>query len=492
MHGAFCAPATMPTFDDDSTVIRHPASGQHGSALPAGTRIGEFEIEDTVGAGGFGIVYRAQDHSLGRRVAIKEYMPAALAERTQSLTVSIRSQRDAETFAAGLRSFINEARLLAQFDHPSLLKVYRFWEANGTAYMVMPYYAGITLAQHLKQSPQPPDEGWLRALLSPLLDALQLLHSAHCFHRDIAPDNILLLPDGRPLLLDFGAARRVIGDLTKALTVILKTGYAPVEQYGDVPDLHQGAWTDFYALGSVVHFAITGSTPPPAIQRFLKDKYQPLERVAAGRYGARFLKAIDRTLAVLPKDRPQTVAELRGLLGTAVEMKRAASRAMPLLDRASRWWPAAAIAGGLAASAGIALLVWRHAESPLPMALPTEPTAAGLPVTASPPAAVPSPSPPIETPVEPPPAVEAAPPAEAPATEAAPPPAVDTGTATEALQPAAPVLAKPAPRSTQHHPTQVAASPRSRRCADILQRVSLGEPMTADERDYLKDRCGSP
>ena len=183
----------MTTPDDERTLTRGAPfpnlPGEYADALPASTRLHEFDILSVIGQGGFGIVYLAHDLTLERHVAIKEYMPSALATRTQSMTVSIRSDRHAETFAAGLRSFVNEARLLAQFDHPSLLKVYRFWEAHGTAYMVMPYYLGTTLAKQLTQLAAPPDEAWLKALLYPLLDALAMLHAAHCFHRDIAPDN---------------------------------------------------------------------------------------------------------------------------------------------------------------------------------------------------------------------------------------------------------------------------------------------------------------
>jgi len=228
--------------------------------------------------------------------------------------VSVRSRRHAETFEAGLRSFINEARLLAQFDHPSLIKVYRFWEANGTAYMVMPYYTGRTLSATLKALPAPPDELWLRSLLAPVLDALEVMHRADTYHRDIAPDNIMVLESGRPVILDLGAARRVIGDMTQALTVILKTGYAPIEQYGEMPGVKQGPWTDLYALGSVLYFAITGQTPPQSITRVMTDKYQPLAEVAAGRYSAPFLEAIDACLAVLPQHRPQNIAALRARL----------------------------------------------------------------------------------------------------------------------------------------------------------------------------------
>ena len=167
-------------------------------------------------------------------------MPSSMASRVNaSATVMVKSDRHQETFKAGLKSFVNEARLLARFDHPSLVKVYRFWEENGTAYMVMPYYEGPTLKSALAAMGKVPDEAALRAWLRPLLDALSVMHAAQCFHRDIAPDNILLTATG-PLLLDFGAARRVIGDMTHALTVVLKPGYAPIEQYGDVATMTQG------------------------------------------------------------------------------------------------------------------------------------------------------------------------------------------------------------------------------------------------------------
>lgn len=310
------------------------ASGQAGSAapasasgsapaqniLPAGTRLGEFEIVGLIGEGGFGIVYLAYDTSLGRNVALKEYMPSALAARVSATQVQVKSERHESTFRAGLQSFINEARLLAQFDHHSLVKVYRFWEANGTAYMVMPLYQGMTLKNALKAMKQPPDESWLRALLAPLLEALTVLHDSKCYHRDIAPDNVILL-DGsnRPVLLDFGAARRVIGDMTQALTVILKPGYAPIEQYAEVPSLKQGSWSDQYALAAMVYYAITGKTPPPAVGRMVSDSYQPLARVAAGKYSARFLRAIDHALAVMPDARPQTARQFADELGIVLE-----------------------------------------------------------------------------------------------------------------------------------------------------------------------------
>jgi hypothetical protein len=316
--------------DDDATVIR-PAGGAAaaplpraaaaaadggGNALPVGTYLGEFEITSVLGEGGFGIVYLAWDHTLDRRVALKEYMPSALAARGTNSQVLVKSERHRDTFNAGLKSFVNEAKLLAQFDHPSLVKVYRFWEAGGTAFMVMPYVEGQTLKEALRERGEPPDEAWLMALLAPLTQALGVLHSERCYHRDIAPDNILLLAGSqRPLLLDFGAARRVIGDMTHALTVILKPGYAPVEQYAEVPSMKQGPWTDVYALAAVVYYAITGRTPPPSVGRMVSDSYEPLAISAAGRYSDRLLSAIDRALRVKPDDRTASMDDLRADLG---------------------------------------------------------------------------------------------------------------------------------------------------------------------------------
>jgi len=309
--------------DEDKTVIRPAAAAvSHPNGLPAGHRLHEFRVDGVLGVGGFSIVYLARDMQLERTIALKEYMPTSLAMRGADLSVAPRSGPQRETFDLGLRSFVNEARLLASFDHPALVKVHRFWEENGTAYMVMPYYDGPTLKQYLLQLASPPDEAWLKRLSAPLLDALALIHSEHCYHRDIAPDNILLLgAQHKPLLLDFGAARRVISGASQALTVILKPGYAPVEQYADVPAMKQGAWTDVYALCAVLYAAITGKAPVPSVGRTIKDELQPVSALARGRYSAGFLAAIDDGLAVRPEDRPQTIAALRErLLG-----KRAAA-----------------------------------------------------------------------------------------------------------------------------------------------------------------------
>ncbi|MBC7938534.1 MAG: serine/threonine protein kinase, partial [Chitinophagaceae bacterium] len=283
-------------------------------ALPSGTRIRDYQIIGLLGEGGFGIVYLATDVMLERAVAVKEYLPTSIAGRAPgTLDVAVRVPRDRETFDLGMKSFVNEARLLARFDHPALLKVLRFWEENGTAYMAMPFYEGRTLQRVFERLGRPPDEAELRAWLWPLLDALQVLHTAQCFHRDIAPDNILITAGG-PLLLDFGAARRVIGDAQRTLTVVLKPGFAPIEQYGESGDLHQGAWTDIYALAGVLYAAITGRRPVPAAGRLMEDHMLCVRESAAGRYSEAFLQAIDMSLALRPRDRPQSIAEFRMLL----------------------------------------------------------------------------------------------------------------------------------------------------------------------------------
>lgn len=284
------------------------------NCLPAGTLIGEYRVLEVIGEGGFGIVYKAVDLSLDREVAIKEYMPASLAGRQNSDRVHVRSQHRG-AFDAGLRSFINEARLLARFSHPTLVHVYRFFEAGGTAYMVMRHYEGQTLRHVLENTEFRVDQSWLTALLSPVLDVLEVLHAEDCFHRDIASDNIFLQKDGRPVLLDFGAARRIIGDMTQALTMVLKPGYAPIEQYVDDGSMPQGAWTDIYQIGALMYQAITGRTPTTSVARMVRDPLQVLTSQQAPGFTDEFLHGVHRALAVRPQDRPQSIAELKALLG---------------------------------------------------------------------------------------------------------------------------------------------------------------------------------
>ena len=290
------------------------------NCLPIGTRLAEFEVTGMIGEGGFGTVYLAMDLALQRTVAIKEYMPSALASRGADKSVLVRSQRHQDTFDIGLKSFINEARLLAQFDHPALIKVHRFWEENRTGYMAMRYYEGQTLKSLVKKTPDIITEAWLKSMLKPVLDALDALYKVQILHRDVSPDNIMIQTTGEAVLLDFGAARQIIGDATQALTVILKPGYAPIEQYADDASLKQGAWTDIYALSAVIYYCIVKKPPTTSVARMIKDPIIPLHTQAPAGYSQQFLAAIDRGLRVKADERPQSIAEFRQLLGISTEV----------------------------------------------------------------------------------------------------------------------------------------------------------------------------
>ena len=303
---------------------------RHIDALPVGARLAEFEILALLGVGGFGMVYKAFDHSLHRTVAIKEYMPATLATRVEDGYLSARSTTDGPAFQAGLESFVEEARMLAQFDHPSLVKVFRFWEEKNTAYMVMPLYHGMTLKQARAHMRTPPPEAWLRKLLWSVLSALRVLHDANMLHRDISPENIFLQDFGPPVLLDLGASRYAINDNDTKQTVVLKINYAPIEQYSQgagmgTEPLAQGPWSDLYSLAAMVHGCLCNDAPLPATLRLLRDRLVPFARVAktveaqfGEAYSASFVNAIGKALKLQPEDRPQSIDAFLSLLGMFV------------------------------------------------------------------------------------------------------------------------------------------------------------------------------
>jgi serine/threonine protein kinase len=319
-----------PSTQQFDTVFSH-------EALPPGTTLGGYQILEVLGRGGFGIVYLAIDSSLQRQVAIKEYLPAELAIRCDDGQVWVKPGADASAYAAGKTAFLSEAKMLARFDHPSLARVHTFWEENRTAYMVMPYYDGRTLADLLAERGTPPDEAWLRKLLGPLLSALDTLHNAQCLHLDISPDNIIVMQDDRPVLLDFGIASRFATDKTLPLTALLNPAYAPIEQYSETASLPQGPWTDLYALASVLHFAMVGRPPARATVRAVEDPQRPLAESVAQRpgpgYSEGLMAAVDKALAVRPRDRLRSVAEFQMLMdrpaGAAAEPATARHAAPP-------------------------------------------------------------------------------------------------------------------------------------------------------------------
>src|SRR5215831_7856823 len=330
----------------------------HPDALPLQYRLNTYLIEKILGRGGFGITYLARDTNLDKHVAIKEYLPVEVATREAASTVrpKLSSQRD--RYGWGLERFIVEARTLARFDHPSIVRVHTLFEANGTAYMVMRFEEGDNFATLLERRGTIPEKELLAVLL-PILDGLELVHNANFIHRDIKPDNIQIRLDGTPVLLDFGSARQA-SEKPRTMTVVLAHGYAPFEQY-DGNAGSQGPWTDIYGLGATCYRAIAGAAPIDAIARVrgrlgsASDALVPATTVGKGRYSERFLSGIDAALQFAEKDRPQTVAEWRRQIvggrqavSTATE---SAQRAHP--GRARIAWTVAG-AAAVVAAAGVA------------------------------------------------------------------------------------------------------------------------------------------
>jgi hypothetical protein len=232
------------------------------------------------------------------------------------MSVKAKSDRHKETFDWGRANFLQEARTLARFEHPSIVRVSRVYEANSTAYMVMRFEQGQSFEDWLKGLGRPPTQDELDAIVAPLLDALQMMHAEKFLHRDIAPDNIIIRNDGTPVLLDFGAARRAVAERSHALTGIVKAGYSPQEQYATDGRL-QGPWSDFYALGGTLYRAVTGRIPEEATLRVSDDRTPPAVEAAKGTYRPGFLAAIDACLKVKFSERPQSVAQLRPMLFAA-------------------------------------------------------------------------------------------------------------------------------------------------------------------------------
>ncbi len=285
-------------------------------ALPSGTELaGDYRIDRVLGAGGFGVTYLADEMSLSRAVTIKEYFPSDFAARTNGFEASPRSQDCAGDYNWGLDRFIAEAQTLAKFDHSHIVKVYRTFKANNTAYMVLQWEEGQNLKSWLKTLGRAPRQKELDRIIAPLLDALETIHKADFLHRDIAPDNIIIRKSGDPVLIDFGAAR---GDIaahskTKTVSALVKPGYSPYEQYAETSK-QQGPWTDIYAFAATLYHAVTGKRPLDSPSRMLKDDMVPAAQAALSSYRSTFLDAIDKGLALGIDARPQSVAAWRGAL----------------------------------------------------------------------------------------------------------------------------------------------------------------------------------
>ncbi|OGA96128.1 MAG: hypothetical protein A3G27_00505 [Betaproteobacteria bacterium RIFCSPLOWO2_12_FULL_66_14] len=283
-----------------------PAAAFFRNALPLRSMLQEYRIEQVLGAGGFGITYLACDTNLDKNVALKEYLPGELAMRSPDGKVVAQATGHEAGYRWGLERFLQEARTLAKFSHPHIVRVLRYFEANATAYMVMDYEKGDPLKVVLQHDPQPP-EAKLKALIAPLLDGLAAVHATGFLHRDIKPDNIFVRADGRPVLIDFGAARQALGGETRSLTAILTPGYAPLEQYSG--EGKQGPWTDLYAMGGVLYRAVVDKNPPDAVTRIRGDTLGAGLAAMRGKYSEAFLRAIEWALTLDEKKRPQNVAQ---------------------------------------------------------------------------------------------------------------------------------------------------------------------------------------
>jgi serine/threonine protein kinase len=278
-------------------------------SLPDGHAINEYVIDRLVGVGGFGLTYLATDQNLNLPVAIKEYFPSDIAVRGgNDGDTSIRPSGDQnrETFEWGLTRFLDEARTLATFRHPNIVRVMRFFQANATAYMVMEFVQGASLADWMRDR-RPLPQAAIESIALPLIEGLGTIHRTNYLHRDVKPGNIYIREDGSPVLLDFGSARSTSGG--RDLTAIVSPGYAPVEQYSESST--QGPWTDLYAIGGVMYWMVTGKKPVDATARLKNDPQQHAVDIGdRALYSADFLSAIDWALMPDEQHRPQSSEEL--------------------------------------------------------------------------------------------------------------------------------------------------------------------------------------
>ena len=275
--------------------------------LRKGTRlIGRYTIEGVLGQGGFGITYLGIDELHEKKVAIKEFFPQGIVTRNieyqDTVTVTFVGEKD--NYEKGKERFLKEARTMAKFSKDEgIVKALDFFEINNTAYIVMEYLEGITLKQYLRENQRIAPEDLIE-LLVPLIESLDEIHSQGMIHRDISPDNIMVLPDGRIKLMDFGAARDYTEFGEKSLSIVLKPGYAPPEQY----QTHgiQGPWTDIYALCATMYKCITGENPPDAIERVLNDSLKKISEYGIA-IPPQAEAAIIKGMSVSAKDRYQDV-----------------------------------------------------------------------------------------------------------------------------------------------------------------------------------------
>ncbi|HEX8936662.1 MAG TPA: serine/threonine-protein kinase [Sphingomicrobium sp.] len=288
-------------------------------ALPAGTVLREWRIEEVLGVGGFGIVYKATGIYFNELVAIKEYFPSSISERDSEDTVVPIDSEAEEVHALGLKKFVEEAKLLWNLStptrHPNIVSVRSLFEIHGTAYMVMDFEDGISLSKMIKQGRRF-NERSLWNILAPIAQGLERAHRVGVLHRDIKPPNILVTEDNRPVLIDFGSARFDTAEATSTKVTFHTPPYAAIEQY--VKTYPQGPWTDIYALGVVMYECVTGEKPPEVLERLHAGLGQPLAEGRWPGYSKRFLSSVDTAMVVKPDERPQSISDWLPMFGREV------------------------------------------------------------------------------------------------------------------------------------------------------------------------------
>jgi len=277
-------------------------------ALPPGTVLREWRLEQVLGVGGFGIVYKGRGIYFDELVAIKEYFPSSISERDEDATVVPIDSDAEEVHALGLKKFVEEAKLLWNLStptrHPNIVSVRSLFEIHGTAYMVMDFEDGTSLSKLLKDGHRW-NEASLTKMFKPIAEGLERAHRVGVLHRDIKPPNILITDDQRPVLIDFGSARFESGEATSTSVTFHTPPYAAIEQY--VRTYDQGPWTDVYALGVVLYQCITGEKPPEVLERMHGGLGKPLAEGNWPGYSKKFLAAVDAAMIVKPTERPQSI-----------------------------------------------------------------------------------------------------------------------------------------------------------------------------------------
>ena len=282
---------------------------QANQPLPAGYVLNGYRIEKPLSSGGFSIVYLARDEK-DTPYAIKEYLPSSLPLRAEGVEVQITDEANLSIFRHGLKCFFEEGRALAMISHPNVVRVENFFRANETCYMVMQYVRGRTLQFHIQRNRHEFTETFIRRIFIHLMNGLREVHARKLLHLDIKPANIFIAMEGRPVLLDFGAARITLSEEAMKLKPMYTAGFAAPEHYRFTAD-ELGPWSDIYSVGATIYTCIAGTPPQAGDQRETKDRMIPLRTLARQHYSDDLYDIVDSCLAIDRMKRPQTAFDLQ-------------------------------------------------------------------------------------------------------------------------------------------------------------------------------------